>query len=92
LSDGWWRGADWLWRRGGGGDSAADGRWQRCRSVLEPADLGWRFGGENGGGRGGKRIGLVLQRKVTLVTDVWAFEHLGLHVSHLFYLIRGTTR
>jgi hypothetical protein len=32
--------------------------------------------------------GLVLQRKVTLVTNVWAFEHLGLQVSRLFYLIR----
>jgi hypothetical protein len=36
--------------------------------------------------------GLVLQRKVTLVTDVWAFKHLGLQVSRLFYLIRRTTR
>jgi hypothetical protein len=34
--------------------------------------------GRGAGCKENRMGGLVLQRKVTLVTDVWAFEHLGL--------------
>jgi hypothetical protein len=97
ATDGWSSGAEL--ERAGGGRSVLERAGQGRRFGGENGggrgrkeDRAAKTCGRGAGCKENRMGGLVLQRKITLVTDVWAFEHLGLQVSRLFYLIRRTTR